>query len=303
MSDLQTTTADRLDEWEGYIRGAGVASAMMEYGKRWYEFHQWCKAEHGVQGGSLFTAFADERFGMKQSLASMWVRIGTEAEELIGIADKFAPDYTAVYDYTRLDYDQKLLVQESLQDGETIDRRLIKAIAYGHIEGDEWFTPQWIFDSLGLRFSIDVCAPEDLTHVTTPAEAFFTEADDGLAQQWHGTIWCNPPYSDPAPWAIKCIDHGDGLLLTHIPMNAEWCAAAWAACSGIRLFQAIEFVRPDGKTQRPGSWLQLAAFGSTAAEALAQMRIPDAVAENPRRVPSPMWERRRSGMNCKVFAP
>ena len=63
----------------------------------------------------------------------------------------------------------------------------------------------------------------------------------------------------------------------------------WQACDGIRLFQAIEFVRPDGKVQRPGSWLQLAAFGDQAAEALLNFQVPDHVAENPRRVPSPMW--------------
>ncbi len=164
-----------------------------------------------------------------------------------------------------------------------------KAALYGHDEGDEWYTPRWIFDSLGLRYSIDVCAPSDLTHVTTPADSFLTEAEDGLTQPWHGTIWCNPPYSAPDPWAVRCVEHGDGLLLTHIPMNADWCTKVWAACDGIRLFQAIEFVRPDGKTQRPGSWLQLAAFGETATAALAQMVTPAEVAENPRRVPSPMW--------------
>jgi hypothetical protein len=166
-----------------------------------------------------------------------------------------------------------------------------KAQLYGHDEGDEWYTPRWIFDALGIRFSIDVCAPLDLTHVTTPADRYFNESDDGLSQEWSGTIWCNPPYSKPAPWAERCVEHGDGLLLTHIPMNAEWCAKVWAACDGIRLFQAIEFVRPDGKTQRPGSWLQLSAFGPVARDALAAMQTPPDVAENPRRVPSPMWVR------------
>lgn len=173
----------------------------------------------------------------------------------------------------------------------TIDKKHDKALLYGHDEGDEWYTPQWLFDSLGVQFAIDVCAPEDLTHVTTPADRYFNQQDDGLAQPWTGTIWCNPPYSAPEAWATKCIEHGDALLLTHIPMNAEWCARVWNACAGIRLFQAIEFVRPEGKTQRPGSWLQLAAFGSKARDALARLETPPNVAENPRRVPSPMWVR------------
>lgn len=164
-----------------------------------------------------------------------------------------------------------------------------KAKTYGHDVGDEWYTPKWLFDSLGLQFSIDVCAPRDLTHVTTPADQYYSEDDDGLSQAWRGTIWCNPPYSDTEPWARKMIEHGDGMLLTHIPMNAAWAADVWRSCNGIRLFQAIEFVRPNGEKQRPGMWLQLAAFGEVAKAALADMQTPEDIAENPRRIPSPMW--------------
>jgi hypothetical protein len=164
-----------------------------------------------------------------------------------------------------------------------------KAVLYGHNEGDEWYTPKWLFDALGIHFSIDVCSPMDLAHVTTPADKHFNENDNGLTQSWIGTIWCNPPYSEPESWALKCIEHGNGLLLTHIPMNAGWCIDVWNTCDGIRLFQAMEFVRPDGSTQRPGTWLQLAAWGKKATQALARMKAPEDVAENPRRTPSPMW--------------
>ena len=287
MSDIVVDT--KLDEWEGYIREAGGVSAMVEYGKRWHEFHLYCKETYTTQGGSRFAEFAIGRFGVNRGIATKWVQIGKASAEVVLIENKFAQDYNAVYDYIRLEPEQKTTLLESLGTGELIDRKRIKALAYGHDEGDEWYTPLWLFDSLGIRYSTDVCAPADITHVTTPADSFLTEAEDGLSQPWHGTVWCNPPYSNPEPWALKCVDHNDGLLLTHIPMNAAWCATVWAACSGIRLFQAIEFVRPDGKTQRPGSWLQLAAFGQMATRALAQMTVPADVAENPRRVPSPMW--------------
>ena len=157
-------------------------------------------------------------------------------------------------------------------------------------DGDEWYTPRWLFDALGLVYDLDVCSPADRTHVNVPTAQFYTADDDGLAQPWHGTVWCNPPYSDPEPWARKMIEHGSGLLLVHMPMNAGWCVDVWHSCDGIRLFQALEFVRPDGSTQRPGYWLQLAAFGPVAAQALADLKVPDNVATNIRRVPSPMWK-------------
>jgi DNA N-6-adenine-methyltransferase (Dam) len=156
-------------------------------------------------------------------------------------------------------------------------------------EGDEWYTPRWLFDAFGIKFSIDVCAPVDQTHSSVPAARHFTAEDDGLAQPWEGTVWCNPPYSKPEPWARRMIHHRDGLLLTHIPMNAGWCVDMWEACDGIRLFQAMEFVRPDGSSQRPGYWLQLAAFGPVAIEALARLQPLGDAAANKRRIASPMW--------------
>lgn len=289
MGDIAKLGNQR-DQWEQRIRATDgdAVKAIIDRGVAWLEVYEDCRAKYGKQGGSEFSAFATERFGVDKYEASRWVAIGRDAPELLDIVQQFASDYRALYDYTRLEDDQKRALIES---EETIDRKAIKAITYGHTEGDEWYTPWWLFDSLGIRYSIDVCAPIDLEHVTTPADSFFTEEENGLDQAWHGTVWCNPPYSDPSPWACRCVEHDDGLLLTHIPMNAEWCTKVWAACAGIRLFQAIEFVRPDGKTQRPGSWLQLAAFGTTAREALSQMIVPADVADNPRRVPSPMWGR------------
>lgn len=158
-------------------------------------------------------------------------------------------------------------------------------------DGDEWYTPRWLFSALELTFSIDVCAPLDRTYSAVPAERHFTIEDDGLAQRWDGTVWCNPPYSKPEPWARRMIHHGDGLLLTHMPMNAGWCVDVWDVCDAIRLFQAMEFVRPDGTSQRPGYWLQLAAFGTAATDALARVQPLGDAAFNKRRIASPMWRR------------
>ena len=168
-------------------------------------------------------------------------------------------------------------------------KKVSKPIIYGHDQGDEWYTPKWLFDALGLVFDIDVCAPIDTTYTSVPAKKYYNINDDGLSQDWHGVVWCNPPYSAPEKWALKMIEHGNGLLLTHIPMNAEWCSMVWQACDGIRLFQRIDFIRPNGEVQRPGLWLQLAAFGKTAFDALQKMSIPEDIAANPRCVPSPLW--------------
>lgn len=56
----------------------------------------------------------------------------------------------------------------------------------------EWATPQDFFDALDAEFgfTLDVCATDD----NAKCSRYFTEADDGLAQEWEGVCWMNPPY-------------------------------------------------------------------------------------------------------------
>ena len=57
---------------------------------------------------------------------------------------------------------------------------------------DLWSTPQDLFDRLNsvFRFDLDVCATPD----NAKCERFFTEEINGLAQEWSGSVWMNPPY-------------------------------------------------------------------------------------------------------------
>lgn len=57
----------------------------------------------------------------------------------------------------------------------------------------EWATPWAIFNPLDAEFgfTVDVCASADNAKVAR----YFTEAMDGLAQDWTGEVcWMNPPY-------------------------------------------------------------------------------------------------------------
>ena len=65
-------------------------------------------------------------------------------------------------------------------------------------KSDCWETPQDLFDRLNdeFEFTTDVCAEPH----NKKCERYFSPEADGLAQEWSGVCWCNPPYSDSASW-------------------------------------------------------------------------------------------------------
>lgn len=198
---------------------------------------------------------------------------GNHAADAVIFADLDEPEWESVIDGAR---DAARDTGDSSYLSRGPIRRDCDAVIAGRSD-DEWYTPAWLFDALGLTFDLDVCAPVDRTYCAVPAERFFTEEDDGLIHPWHGLVWCNPPYSAPKAWAERMVEHGDGLLLSHVPINGLWCLEAWDRCDRLRLLQGMEFVRPGGLVQRPAYWLQLVAFGDRAARALDEMTVPDEV--------------------------
>lgn len=71
-----------------------------------------------------------------------------------------------------------------------------------HDEIDDRRTPWVFFDKLNSerQFTIDAAA----STANAMLAAFWTIADDGLWQSWEGhRVWCNPPYSNIAPWVEK----------------------------------------------------------------------------------------------------
>ncbi len=80
------------------------------------------------------------------------------------------------------------------------------------MSSDDYYTPEWVFDALGERFDLDVCAPPG-GGPFVPTDRYFTQAEDGLTSEWDGFVWMNPPFSQPLPWIKKFLAHGNGIAL------------------------------------------------------------------------------------------
>lgn len=85
---------------------------------------------------------------------------------------------------------------------------------------DLWSTPQAFYDGLDaeFHFTLDPCATED----NHKCAKFYTETDDGLAQDWSGErVFMNPPYGRViGHWVKKAMD-SNALVVCLVPARTD----------------------------------------------------------------------------------
>lgn len=140
-----------------------------------------------------------------------------------------------------------------------------------------WLTPPAIIEALG-PFDLDPCAaPEPRPWPT--ASRMISKADgDGLALDWDGRVFMNPPYAGQARrWLRKLADHGRGTALIFARTETEaFEQEVWGRASGLLfIFGRLHFHYPDGRRadHNGGAPSVLCAYGVEDMERLAAARI------------------------------
>lgn len=128
---------------------------------------------------------------------------------------------------------------------------------------DEWFTPKYIFDALGVHFDLDVAAPVDGPRYV-PAKQWISE--NSLEKEWSGFVWMNAPFGGRnglVPWLDKFFEHGNGIALVPDRTSAPWFQdAARKASSVLFLSPKVKFEKPDGSIGKsPGTGTAFMAAG------------------------------------------
>lgn len=140
-------------------------------------------------------------------------------------------------------------------------------------ESDDWYTPPFIFDALGLTFDLDPCSPGQGHWV--PAEKVYTKETDGLAQPWKGLIWMNPPFggrNGHVVWLERFLDHGNGIAVVRAYTSSGWWHDNLHRAEAILFPRGkTKFIRPDGSVGgSPGHGVALIGMGDVACDALAR---------------------------------
>lgn len=172
--------------------------------------------------------------------------------------------------------------------------RLIPGIGSHHSaspQTDEWLTPPHIleaFRSVSHRFDLDPCCPlEGYPWPHLVPERTFTRETDGLHQDWVGSVWMNPPYSEVEDWMARLAAHGHGVALVFARCETRWWFdSVWGQASGFLFIRGrVTFHHGNGDKSKAGhnsgGPSVLIAYGDAEFKALCRLEVPGAVVAAP----------------------
>jgi len=152
-----------------------------------------------------------------------------------------------------------------------LEPRLFPVAQHG-TTSDDYYTPPWVFERMGIEFDLDVCAPPGGIP-WIPAARHYTQEDDGLVAPWVGRVWMNPPFSDCRPWVDRFITHGNGVCVVQVS-KSHHSRRLWEQADGVAFLAGFPF--HDGSTGREGQVFMpcwFAAFGDECVEAIGRLGV------------------------------
>jgi hypothetical protein len=140
-----------------------------------------------------------------------------------------------------------------------------------------WLTPPHIVKALG-DFDVDPCAAPSPRPWST-ARKHIELPEDGLAAEWVGRVWLNPPYSFEAwVWLERLAAHGVGTALVFARTETKgFVEQVWQKADALLFLHGrLHFHRADGTRAKAnaGAPSVLVAYGSRDAEALRLSELP-----------------------------
>jgi hypothetical protein len=141
---------------------------------------------------------------------------------------------------------------------------------------NEWFTELKYLErarsALG-EIDLDPASCEEAQR-SVRATRYFTKADDGLAHEWHGRVYLNPPFAQPLIYQFvdKMVEErlagrvSAAIMLTHNYTDTRWFRTALSVADAIGFTSGrVRFYTPDGEVADPFQGQAFFYFGNETA--------------------------------------
>lgn len=187
--------------------------------------------------------------------------------ELVKAVEKGEIAVSAAAEASELPAEAQRRVVELVETGEAkTGAEAVREVKRPHVAnntGDnEWYTPpEFIAAARAVMGGIDLDpASSEIANKTVSAFRIFTAADDGLAQEWGGRVWMNPPYEKGLidKFAEKLRDEvkagrvEQAVVLVNNATDTRWFATLCEVASMLCFPTGrIRFLKPDGERGAP----------------------------------------------------
>jgi ParB family transcriptional regulator, chromosome partitioning protein len=202
--------------------------------------------------------------------------VDTGAPEIVEAMDSGEVSINLASQFVALpEEEQQAALAEITENNEPAKEAIKDAVHNHRAQGtgeNEWYTPQKYIDAAAkVMGGIDLDpASSEAANETVGAKKIFTIDDDGLTKEWAGSVWMNPPYSQPAikHFMAKIVDEfqsgrvTEAITLTHNYTDTSWFHLAAKFASAICFTRGrIGFLSPSGEKAAPTQGQAFMYFG------------------------------------------
>lgn len=168
--------------------------------------------------------------------------------------------------------DQREIVEEIKQGGKPSEVIKSHVLATKHTGDEESYTPEKYIESARIVMGdIDLDpASNRMAQETVKAEIYYDIDNDGLAKDWKGKVWMNPPYTARVInlFIDKLVNHfnskevTEAIVLTNNNTDTSWFhQAAFTASAVCFTAGRINFLKRDGSKSSPTNGQAFIYFG------------------------------------------
>jgi ParB family chromosome partitioning protein len=222
-----------------------------------------------LQNDKVSRAEAAELLNVSERTVNAAAKVKDEGTpELVHAVESGAASVSAAAQVATLPVEEQ---REIVSQGPQAIVEAAKAVREGknphvaHNSGNnEWYTPvEYIEAAREVLGGIDLDpASSDIANQTVQATHYFTAQVDGLAHEWSGRVWMNPPYSSDliGQFISKLIQHYDAgkieaaIVLVNNATETKWFQELAHESAAVCFPRGrVRFLDPNGQ---PGTPLQ-----------------------------------------------